>query len=1175
MAYIPLIKKTKWIDLSDEHKSLRETLEADTMSACCDNGHQQPIMLQGAFGIGKTTTLFYLFHYAWEVLKVPTFYMTLSAIVDRVKEKASESNSGKVENDEISKIISEMIDEQMSLLKDCNPEEQIDLLFPDYSDGCSLNEYLKDFTPVELNIDGDNSEYSDLNLSFTLDVIIKGIESGNKPLLLVDEFESKFYELKKYVEASGGGILRDLFDQIVQNCPFYLVIGNGPASGYEIAKEQSDVVGNDSETAASRRLKSLAVPFPTVDLLVKKFLCGQPKGFVNFVWWMSRCRPGHIQRLSDTLKYDTLKDYPSATFLTQKIFKDPIDESGEEVTYLKVEHFNNIDSYLFPLFTELLLNFEPRLINLSKTYKDALRSSTKDFFCTSEEELVSIDNDLLPALSDDVKEMLSKEQSKGKFDGVNYIEHINKYFHYILSALTNKNGEIAFSMVGDKQRAETFATTFLIPLFELSYDFMSQYEDDSDDKIKNTKDFLLECIKAIENGLKNDNLDEIFEKTYDLFETCRIKDGSDVYLQFSLNTVREIIEQPIGSPVLTYKNRALNNELEDVDFNEATLIKAENSDNTIFFIPNLEEDELDTYLSRCQELLNQVLDEFHENAKKVVRIIYLSDNERIDDFKKEVLFNDDDENIPIAKLKKVDIRNFDSYQFNFGAQLSDFIDSICKIAIIGVANGDLEEGEENCILITDVLDAISDRNWTPKKEIARTIEHYSKLLTEGENAVINSICALSNKEYLENLENKVCSSYDYDECSMDWDLDSNFDDSLQPIGKRLAQLYLMEKANEQIEEREISEKFLNILELIGRKSSQVFIEADEDSIATSIKFNDLFKVLSDKNCNNIIKRIDLKSDLVQKLKSLCVLLHEEENNSSISETFEFLDSEFDDHWIQSYGTRLSSWGSTRGNTFIKLLYCLCDIETINLDEIKSEQVKDLLKIEGDIAELRESIRNNADDIKDYTYPQKSKIDKKDYFKNYLNELAKVSSLITSVKQLLDEEGDKFSVLMFTESLVLHLEEIVETAKKFSSQILSILEKLKEAKKSIFEEFQDEIDEINKNVLAKKLIELENKENSKQYTNYDDDALWKIFIARVRNDDGFKDCISKEYHPTHLMLIEQSELQEVFNIINNKKMSLQTQFSEILASCREKENKADEINNLIEWTKKLIGIDNDE
>lgn len=1174
MAYIPLIKKTKWIDLSDEHKSLRETLEADTKSACCDNGHQQPIMLQGAFGIGKTTTLFYLFHYAWEVLKVPTFYMTLSAIVDRVKEKASESNSGKVENDEISKIISEMIDEQMSLLKDCNPEEQNDLFFPDFEEKCSLNEYLKDFIPVELNIDGDKSEYSGLSQSFTKEVIKMGIESGNKPLLLVDEFESKFYEFKKYVEDSGGGYLRVLYDQIVQSCPFYLVVGCGPASGYEIAKEQNVVIGNDSETAANRRLKTLAVPFPSVDLLLKKFLNGQPKGFVNFIWWMSRCRPGHIQKLNDALKYDSLKDSPSATFLTQKIFAESIDESGEEVTYLKVGYFENLDSHLLPLFADLLLNFEPRLVSLTKSYKDALRASTRDFLCTNDDDLICVESELLPALSEDVKKILSDEQKQGKFVGVNYIEHINKYFHYILSALTNKNDEIAFGMIGDKQKEETLADTFLTPLFELSYDFISQYEDDSDNKIKNTKDFLLECIKCIESGIKDENLDEKFDNTYELFNTCKVKDGAEVCLQFSLKTVREIIEQPIGSPILTYKDKAFSNELESVDFNNSVLIKAETTNETIFFIPNLNEDDLDLYLSRCQDLLSPILEEVHKNAKKVVRVVYLAESKCIEKFKKDILHSEDDENTPISKLKKIDIRHFDSYQeIKFRAKISDFIDSLCKIAIVGVSNRDLKE-EDNCILLTDVIDVISDRNWTPKKEIVRTIEHYAKLLTEGDNAVINYISTISNKEYLETLENKVCPRDEYDDYT-EWDIDSNVDDSLHPLSKRLGQLYLIELTKESNERKHISERFLNILKTIGQKSSNTFIEANDDSVTTSIKYNDLLNVLSNKGISSIIENIDLQSDIVIRLKSLCELLHEDEKLKSTNEILEFLNSEFESHWIQTYGRTLSRYNFYRTDTFIKFLYCLHDINSINNSQIKDEQNNKLIKVENEVARLRTSIRDNATQIKELLYPQKTRSDNKEYFGSYYSELSKLSSLIVNIKQLLDEESDKFSILMFTESLIAHLENIANTAKVFSSQIASILSKLKTAKKAIFSDFQEEIDEISKNALTRQLIELDRKESKKQHLNYDDDALWKIFIRKVRDDDSFKECLGGIYHPTLLMIINHNELSDLFEMVDNKRTSHNSLFTEILNSCKEKANAAREIDNLIEWTKKLIGLDEDE
>ena len=158
MSYIPLIKTVKWVDLSDEHQNLRKEVENDLRSACVENGHVQPLMLKGAFGIGKSTTLFYLFHYGWEILKTPTFYLPLSKIVDRIKEDASKNESGKVENNQLGSIISKMINAQIDRLKNQDWDNIYELDFPafegiDDSTKVCLTEYLKDFKPVVVDSD--------------------------------------------------------------------------------------------------------------------------------------------------------------------------------------------------------------------------------------------------------------------------------------------------------------------------------------------------------------------------------------------------------------------------------------------------------------------------------------------------------------------------------------------------------------------------------------------------------------------------------------------------------------------------------------------------------------------------------------------------------------------------------------------------------------------------------------------------------------------------------------------------------------------------------------------------------------------------------------------------------------------------------------------------------------
>ena len=82
--------------MSNEHKRLREEVEKDLRKGCCEKGNIQPIMLQGAFGIGKTNTLYYIFHYCWEVLQTPALYLPFAKIFDEVKKESKCNDSGKV-----------------------------------------------------------------------------------------------------------------------------------------------------------------------------------------------------------------------------------------------------------------------------------------------------------------------------------------------------------------------------------------------------------------------------------------------------------------------------------------------------------------------------------------------------------------------------------------------------------------------------------------------------------------------------------------------------------------------------------------------------------------------------------------------------------------------------------------------------------------------------------------------------------------------------------------------------------------------------------------------------------------------------------------------------------------------------------------------------------------------
>lgn len=73
-ALISVVKNAKWIDLSPKHKELREFLEQSMSDP------NKIIMIKGAFGIGKTNTLHYLFHYGWCKLKTPVLFVSLEKL---------------------------------------------------------------------------------------------------------------------------------------------------------------------------------------------------------------------------------------------------------------------------------------------------------------------------------------------------------------------------------------------------------------------------------------------------------------------------------------------------------------------------------------------------------------------------------------------------------------------------------------------------------------------------------------------------------------------------------------------------------------------------------------------------------------------------------------------------------------------------------------------------------------------------------------------------------------------------------------------------------------------------------------------------------------------------------------------------------------------------------------
>jgi hypothetical protein len=106
------------------------------------------------------------------------------------------------------------------------------------------------------------------------------------------------------------------------------------------------------------------------------------------------------------------------------------------------------------LIKELLLDFEPRKIQLEENYKEPLKEkdTANNFYCS--DELFSIQKDLLPAIQKDVCEYLTKCNSEGKYTGIDYYKNLRVTTDNYSGA--NKNDSIWWLHSADEGNTNTF-----------------------------------------------------------------------------------------------------------------------------------------------------------------------------------------------------------------------------------------------------------------------------------------------------------------------------------------------------------------------------------------------------------------------------------------------------------------------------------------------------------------------------------------------------------------------------------------------------------------------------------------------------------------------------------------------------------------------------------------------
>lgn len=1164
MSYIPDLKNLQWIDLSINHKTRRSDIQNGIESSCHNkSADAAPLMIKGAFGVGKTNALCYAFTYAWTNLQVPAFFIDLNKIIELIDLKRQELNVTTVNCQTLIGIIESEVDRLINNLKhkDWNT---INGFSNNITDTESINSFLEQVKPLAIReLDENTLKDSKLPL-LTKDVVQEAISTDHKALVIIDEFEDKYWKLKQRLDYAGGGPIRELFDYVVKsNSKFYLIIGNGPASGYELS--EGEIIGAGSNTAQDRRIDVLNIPSPSPRTLANSFLANDPIGYINFIWWLSRSRPGLIEKARKQIgNFEILLEKDYATIISENdIFSQQVDSQGETVKYLNYKFFEENLSPLLKntLLKSLLVNICPQTVKITDYRSDLAKY--KNLFIGSKrlvdrQHILSyIESDLI---SNDPNRKISLRhfQENGRYQKAEW-KIIGFYINIILESMSDSEGRIAFGVLDNNNWQALFASSFLKPLLQMVYDFIVQFEDSGTIAIQDGCDYLLEVINSIDSSVKDGKLDASFpgivykdnnedEKT---FQAVNINNSDELYLQLSPFTIRQAFEQPIGEPKLNYQNEFIDPIIDSLETTNVIIRHYDsNTQCEIVFIPDLSEQLLTAYIANVdQYLTNHFIDKYVHNGRITLSVVYLVDSKAIENLKESISTDENGIVEPICKINKVTFKRIDEFGLQFPRQMMVFIDSLCKIGIVAAARKQLssciDEKDSSFYSLKRITESILQPCWSDRKEVRRTIEHYSKGLFEGEKSAVKSIIAAMTEMYLDGVSIEFQHKREMRETFYRNKINNRLFEvvsGMDSFTKRVICLFLLEH-------QQPPKDFLDIL-----KTATDITKVDAETASTSKYLNFFhFKQFIQSSGSFLKEHIQFTLDdpFYKSLRSFYSLLNtKEEKLNKIDDIAKYL--QYDKSFINSYHAFLD--GPLDSEIFSESLYNLKYFTSLNIDAIKIDVVQAL---NASKKELSDSLTQLTELLSDY----EAIFEIKDPTIKYDDDARKVINRI--IVPLLDILESTFSYSLFVTIHQLHsyikraiknvnifradLDKIVTLARQRKESLGDLQEKIDKEFAIPFHKIIFEINGVSKvNCVPMFVKSVKSKHeydivfgDQKKYTQSSDYKFDSNDIVKLVNaiNESFKDQESK----AKKQLIELSSLVDQINEIGN----LETKIEQLL------------------------------
>ena len=678
-SYVANFRQCEWIDLSEEHRVLREELESAIRKACVEKAGCYPISIRGEFGIGKSQLLYHLAHFSIHN-GVPALYYRMDEIVKIWKHKRGDRPE-KLTQAEAVEAIQEEIDRRTEeMLKCINGPEKIVLHLPNTAEGkeYSVPEYFSDFKPaIVRNKQGERRYYGDIPLnSAKLKESLDNLKANTvRALLLIDEVESSYSKISACVEAEGGGPLRELNDAVsVGSVKFHLIMAFGPSSTYEYVADIS---------AEVRRTLAKQIPFPRARDFLECISDGIKPTILraNSLWWLGRGRPGQIMRVHDSLRWRGDESYTSFLSKNTWLWEDPVDAG--------IKYWNDVEfSDVFPdevnkdAIYQLLLEIGPTDYSKLNITEENEKFFREHVLCDSKLTSGSV---LRNALLNDLAKNIP-EQYQARYISDHRLD-ISIYLEKIIEHISDESGQLAWGVYGSKD-ARVFRDRILLPMLYTLHAMLALHGAKNEGNGVDSADVIYTIIQKCEQDRQVD-----YSKAGDMFrETWKLLNDAPrdeiKYIQIGPGVLHRVIEQPVGSPDIQYNNKGIRERKHEVDsptFPITSIVSWAGPHKRgyrahVLFIPDLHGVGLAQYLERIRQHVCENYSQGKYSIGDYVLLLSLCDENIPDSILS--LAEDLNKNKLWAKHRPVEVVSARGLPCDRPEHDRDFFQSLCLIALV-------------------------------------------------------------------------------------------------------------------------------------------------------------------------------------------------------------------------------------------------------------------------------------------------------------------------------------------------------------------------------------------------------------------------------------------------------------------------------------------------------------